>query len=369
MNKEEIVLLKQHIQLIAGYNRGIMYDFYKNEFHYIPGSLVRFVDNYFGVSLAEIFQKTEYKVHPIIDSYLNHLNEKEALLFVDEAMKNAFPNVSLEYDSHALISNVVVESRIEGLSNLIKHLERLGVSGIFLECSKEEKIEDIIRILSFFQKTAIDHIEISLDNKIIKDCKELFECEVRLQKIIVFNAEEDKNVMVIPELNKRAHYLKRRTFSDQELIKMHINFTLFTESQKFNNFYNKKAFFSEKGEIKNSSSGLSFGHYNKKSSYEDLKTILTNDLFQEIWYASKDDCDICKDCEFRYTCIDNRVPKRKTDGTWYNNNECRYNPYISKWKGEKEYKTLKDCGVISNAESFFIDHKKIEEINQEIWEE
>ena len=64
-----------------------------------------------------------------------------------------------------------------------------------------------------------------------------------------------------------------------------------------------------------------------------------------------------------------RVPYQRPDREWYHKIECNYNPYIAKWKGEDGYRTLSDCGVISNENEFSIDHERIAKINEELWEE
>ena len=77
---------------------------------------------------------------------------------------------------------------------------------------------------------------------------------------------------------------------------------------------------------------------------------------------------MCKDCEFRNICVDIRVPYKRVENEWYHKSECNYNPYISKWKGEKDYLPIALCGVISNENGFTIDHKLIANINKQFSE-
>ena len=66
-------------------------------------------------------------------------------------------------------------------------------------------------------------------------------------------------------------------------------------------------------------------------------------------------------------CVDNRLPHKRKENEWYHKTECNYNPYIAKWEEEEGYKTLKECGVVSNENEFSINHDKIAEINKDIW--
>lgn len=84
---------------------------------------------------------------------------------------------------------------------------------------------------------------------------------------------------------------------------------------------------------------------------------------------SKFEVDICKDCEHKLICHDNRFPLCRNDNNWYHEIECNYNPYIAKWKGEDGYHNLEECGVVSNENGFSIDHDQIARINKELWGE
>jgi hypothetical protein len=94
----------------------------------------------------------------------------------------------------------------------------------------------------------------------------------------------------------------------------------------------------------------------------------TSDTAQ-IRNATKDKTQVCCDCEFRNICNDTRRPKYQKRNLWFHETECNYNPYISKWEDEEGYRTLGECGVISNEHEFSIDHEKIAKINAELWPE
>jgi radical SAM protein with 4Fe4S-binding SPASM domain len=56
--------------------------------------------------------------------------------------------------------------------------------------------------------------------------------------------------------------------------------------------------------------------------------------FDQYWEISKDEIEICKECEYRYSCnIDCRVMASKETGGLYSKNpRCKYNPTIGEWK-------------------------------------
>ena len=66
-------------------------------------------------------------------------------------------------------------------------------------------------------------------------------------------------------------------------------------------------------------------------------------------------------------CSDKRMPIVRKGTEVYFLEECNYNPYIAKWNNEVGYKTLAESGIISNAEGFKINRKRINAINKELW--
>ena len=98
-----------------------------------------------------------------------------------------------------------------------------------------------------------------------------------------------------------------------------------------------------------------------------LKSIIEMERFKEYWSITKDKIDVCNQCEYRNMCIDNRVPVKRDNGSYYFEGEFDYNPFISKWKEEQQYVNLVNCGVVIDKNQIHIDKRKIEGINLEIW--
>lgn len=98
-----------------------------------------------------------------------------------------------------------------------------------------------------------------------------------------------------------------------------------------------------------------------------LKSIIEMERFKEYWSITKDKIDVCNQCEYRNMCVDNRVPVKRDNGSYYFEGECDYNPFISKWKEEQQYVNLANCGIVIDKNQIHIDKRKIEGINLEIW--
>ena len=68
-------------------------------------------------------------------------------------------------------------------------------------------------------------------------------------------------------------------------------------------------------------------------------------------------------------CVDNRIPMKRNDKSFYFEKECSYNPYISLWDTNENFLSLKQIEVKSNKDGFNFDIEKITKINENIWNE
>ncbi|MDR2836169.1 MAG: hypothetical protein LBV69_08270 [Bacteroidales bacterium] len=102
---------------------------------------------------------------------------------------------------------------------------------------------------------------------------------------------------------------------------------------------------------------------------EELKELSFDIEFTKFWHINKDSTKICQDCEYRYMCIDDRMPIKVQNGEFFYKTKCPYNPYICKWQGEEGYVPIEECGTSGKETGFVPDEAKIKKLNQQIWSE
>jgi radical SAM protein with 4Fe4S-binding SPASM domain len=54
--------------------------------------------------------------------------------------------------------------------------------------------------------------------------------------------------------------------------------------------------------------------------------------FREMWEINKDQIEVCKDCEFRYICIDCRAYLSRQEDRYSKPAKCGYDPYTARWR-------------------------------------
>lgn len=148
--------------------------------------------------------------------------------------------------------------------------------------------------------------------------------------------------------------------SDQPFVcREHINsdHSLYLESLHRHSYFNQKLHIETNGNLKNTpETDWVIGNLNDNKVLEELPSRIAQSEFQRYWKVTKDSCDVCKDCEFRYMCVDNRLPIKRNSNEWFHASECNYNPYLGKWLGEEGYSSLSECGIISDEHGFHIEN-------------
>ena len=301
----------------------------------------------------------DYFNHPILPF------EENNLLF----QTNIFTTPTFISNSILTLSDTNEINSLKKFNDLLRSLEVLLCKSIVIIYDIQNDLKIINDLFTSINNHNIHEFTLLLnysDNLYSDEFGEILLNTNRLKNVIIFNSPFQKNledVIHFVTVNRKINFNKsKKEFS--------INNELFNESQKHHTYFNQKLFIGPSGEIKNAPEcDEIFGNIKEINNPEELKKIISTPEFQKYWNVHKDIQDVCKDCEFRYMCIDNKIPSQRTENEWYHKIECNYNPYIAKWKDEDGYKTLAECGVISNENGFSIDHDKIAEINKVLWGE
>lgn len=187
-------------------------------------------------------------------------------------------------------------------------------------------------ILEAFSLSIVKHISVVIDNE---DClknnfSELLQTHQRIINVIIYNYNKKIDFLNSKEfehiefiLSKQCDFPYFKNLNDLRFLSMNPNIIRYSEALKNNLYYHKKAYIESNGSVYNApilkqKYGNIFSH--------SILYILDQSEFQQYWNITKDMIDVCMDCEFRYTCVDNRVPK-KNKGSYYFTDNCNYNPY------------------------------------------
>jgi len=352
---------------VMGYNRSIIIDTNTRKIKYIG-------NNHF-----ELINKLKEK--PICDvtkldtealSLVNYLIENNFGQILKEEQLDNFieidDDVTVPFSSNSIIDINTININV--LNNTINKLSEAKIANIqfrFLKDVKHQAFNQLIDLLETFSFYSIELLfSYPFYTSLPQDIKRSLENNLMIKKIFVFDAKKE-NVKHTSKFLFLKSPLNEYNLCGHTSVKY---FSVFLEtvinSKKYNSCLNCKISVDIDGHVKNCPSMKeSYGNINEVSLIE----ILNNESFQKFNKITKDNIDVCKDCEFRYVCSDCRAYTDNPDNIYSRPSKCNYNPYISKWKGEEGYQTLEECGVITDEKEYSRDDEKIAAINKELWEE
>jgi SPASM domain peptide maturase of grasp-with-spasm system len=325
--------------IVKGYSRSVIYDLTRKNYEFIPNSLFEILDR--GViDVNSCYASIKENDYHILDEYLLFLVDKE-YIFEIENYEDAlhFPSLDLNFEYPSKISNAIIDysGDDELLKTILKSLGNLNCNFIVIRILCIVDLIDLRKLLDYFEGSVIFSIDVIMNyektitlknlQEVIKDYARINVISVFESPIVLFNNTFVNNGM--------GNLFFTKSIYDRNLIpkirderNFAVNIKLFTEAIHFNTFYNKKIYISEEGAIKNSPySTIIFGNV----LHDDLSDVIDTGSFKSLWNMKKDYTLICKDCEFRYMCVDSRVPEAKVKSHWSFQHPCGYNPYEMKW--------------------------------------
>ena len=354
--------------LVNGYYRSVIYDIQRERI--LPLSKL-FCDTFSRCrrnSINEIYADIS---NPNITGFLkiiDYLIDNDYGILVDDPA--TFPALSRDFESPFAITNSIVEADSNSPELMYLSIKRLVNTRIqalriddvgAMTLTVLEKIDDLTK------QSTIEQIYIRTH---FASYSEQPDCQLssRFRQIIYYNSPQD--VVIERKNNSRIdikYYSKSIGYKNCGYIKKDFficNLPFFTESQRHNTCLNRKVCIDAEGNIKNCPAmAKSFGNIRDTS----LKEAIEKPGFKDLWYICKDQIDVCKDCEFRYMCIDCRCFIKDPNNIHSQPAKCPYNPYICLWEGQEGYVPVEGCGTYSRETGFVPDKKRIKELNKRIW--
>lgn len=370
-SKESSLIIYQNCIPVDGYLRSIVYDLQNNMDILVPKKIANDIRLIHGKEMVEIEELIQSGV--IDRSSVEFILKSKIGCIVDKSLKYSFPSINLSFEHFSLISNAIID--ICQNSNLTKYLnliESLNCFHFLLRLRDISEIDKVQNSLENLVNSRIISVQIALPYKLeVIDKIEKLCLYSRVDCIFLMNCPSeiiDNNPF--KNLSNKVFFCEQDNLEDITIdyLQFQINPILFSESQNYNTFYNRKIYISGNGLIKNAPECyIDFGNINDIKSESSLFSIVENSKFKKYWEIRKDLIDVCKICEFRYMCVDPSLPLRREDGSWYRSKECNYNPFICKWDIDPEYLSLSDCGIVCDQSRMDINEDRLIQINSQIW--
>ncbi|MDR2836826.1 MAG: grasp-with-spasm system SPASM domain peptide maturase [Bacteroidales bacterium] len=363
---------------VKGFQRSIVYDIFRGRYILTSNLFVDIYKEYSNYPIGKIKELTGHKYDRGIQKFYTFFVDNDYGIYTD--MPETFPALSISHEMPYPITNALLDINTNDLKYDIFHvlemLSDISVNAIEIRDYGNMNLNFIKQILNKTDKSSIEYIEI-FTNYSKKNKKSSFfflEKNNRIRNIFFYLSPYNDHIKFNEDNKANVVFSKKKIDYKNECgqitgLNFRVNNFLFTESCSYNNCLHKKISISSKGTFVNCPSlQQEFGNVNKMTS-KDLLNIVNNNDFRKYWNISKDKIDVCKDCEYRYMCLDCRCFIKDPGNIYSQPAKCSYNPYICKWQGEEGYVPVEECGTYGKETGFVPDEIKIAKLNQKIWEE
>ncbi len=357
---------------VKGFNRSIIYDLTRRTFKIIPNFLYEILTQDEGKSKAEILLKYPDDTF-VLNEYFELLEQEEFAFWIDDTLSPQFPNINFTWHHPSKVINATIEVRRSGQPtewlDVFSNLETLGCSYIELRFACSVSNAEIYAVINSIKQTSFQSISLFLldgiNNCDIKCLEVLCEGLLQLKKLKIFNATTSFYKKLHPEI-KSELILIPDTYRPRDDRKLFVvNMQSFSEAQQHNLYFNRKLIVSFEKETQEDWTPAHL-------CYTDMQSIsdkISEQPYQELCTISKDKILICNVCEYRYMCLDKRLPQKIADNVWSYESECEYNPYLSKWNHEQGFLKLSECGIeIDRQNGIKIDEARLQQALENCWD-
>lgn len=317
-------IIHSSCKFVKGASAYFIYDLHRIKGYYVSLRVGNYLtsDNNFKLSSNDIAE-----IRRLIKEEIIFIRQRE---FV-ETMLVKINN----YESPDTISDLIIDfsknyTIPENFQNIYSLIENLRIKNIQINTSNYFHFNSLCDFIYKLNESFVNHIEIII-NGIFVNQKQLLQLSLieRVQLIIIVKEQEH----VIKKNGKILCINKDIYLKGMHPVKFSINKRLFEESKLHNNYYYKKMYIDTNGNLFNAPEYIKkFYNIFEEFNIEKIIKIISSKPFKKYWSVTKDKCMICKDCEFRYMCVDNRLPYQRKDKYWGHKMDCNYNPYLNKWK-------------------------------------
>lgn len=324
---------------VRGARRSTLCDLQRKSFDLIPNALYDLLAEYTDHTLDEIRADYPPEQHAVLDEYFAFLERKEYGFWTDTP--GDFPPMDLGWDAAEAVTNAVIDvdrnSRHDWKS-LLDQLDALGCAALQVRWFDPVTLEEVERMLRWTEGGRLRSVDVLLphDPSWGEDGLEAI-CRKypRLLGVVVHSAPENRLDKVPPlgtPVFRRAEAVTSADHCGQVAPEWFaVSIAGFTEARSFNSCLNRKVSVDAAGEIRNCPSmPRSFGN----AADTPLRAALDDPAFRAVWEVSKDQVEVCRDCEFRYVCTDCRAFVADPANPLSKPAKCAYDPYTARWGGE-----------------------------------
>lgn len=337
--RDQYLILYADCFLVRGHTRTMICDISRRKMFFIGNPfydlLLQLKTNTIGDVCNMLEDETDYTA---FEDFANYLLSHELGLLVDDT--SVFPPIDLVWDSPYAITNALIDLRdkIPDFKKIFSELEQLDCPYIQIRAYQAVGPDVLRTILPGTAGTGFRNIQFLLkytDRYALEQYMDIVREYPVLSLIFHSVPPEDCAALQGRYSRSEIQFLTQVIDSCQSCGVINkdsfllVDLQGFIENIRFNGCLNRKISIDEHGNIRNCPS-MQVSYGNIEDTY--LKDVVDREDFRSMWSINKDAIEVCKDCEFRYICMDCRAYTRDPGNLLSKPAKCSYDPYVGKWK-------------------------------------
>lgn len=340
MNTLPVFKMHSNCIVVKGVNRSTICDLQRNEVKLIPSDLQNLIEQHEGKTIEEIKVQYNEADHEVVEEYLNFLLEHEYAFFTDTP--EFYPKLNTAWFEPSIITNAIIDVNSDSeydITKVLSQLDDFNCKHVQIRFFNTIQLNKITELLDFLNETvsivsSINFVVSFTEEFSVEKLIELFQKQPRICSFLIYNHRKEDFIKPLQGNHiKYIKYISKNSMSASHcgIISSEYfspNIKAYTESLQHNSCLNRKISVDANGFIKNCPSmSAHFGNIKDTS----LKEALQQKEFKRYWNITKDEIDVCKDCEFRHICTDCRAYRENPEDQYSKPLKCGYNPYMNVW--------------------------------------
>lgn len=331
------VMLSASCAFVEGTELALIYDFQHHTALRVPAVLQKILHGLAASAQRSIqvgaLRTSRPSLSGLVDAAL--LSGLRAGVLQLTATPERFPPRPFRFDPPAQISNAVLDlgdALPYDLGALFTELASLGCEHVLIRCARKEPlafIEEVMCGLTDKPPLFIEWWVLFSDSLAREEVRELCRRHPRITSLLMFGAPDDAEWLRTRSGIGNILTLQRTMPLDSEpqapptISELGIDAQLYAESQRAHSFFHRKLAIGQAGEIKNApATRQSFGFVGQRA----LREIVATPEFRHLGTIRKDQIEGCRDCAYRYACVDPREPLLTPSGTYRHTTPCPQQP-------------------------------------------
>jgi SPASM domain peptide maturase of grasp-with-spasm system len=329
-----------------GFTRSLISDLQRGTSEFIPNSMAEvIVELNSNIPINSIYAEYGDENKETIKEYIDFLERKDLGFYCDNEDIKRFSALNESFKTPSHITNIVIEIKKDEIFRLKEYINSLNLllcRNVCLVFYENLEMNDYLLLNSFFEESIVENIEIInlfdnfINNLFLEKLSKEFN---KLTRVTIFQSPFEKVILWNNNILMDVVFLTKSITNFKfcggvSADYFNVNLNKYLEAVNHNSCLHKKLGIDINGNIKNCPAmSQSFGNTKDIA----LEEAINHEAFKKYWNLTKNEIEICKDCEFRHVCTDCRAYTEQS----HTNKEgldtskplkCGYDPYTGEWE-------------------------------------